>query len=323
MSLRPKPGRSFSFTIIELLTAIAVFSIILVIVVSITGQASNLWRNSTNKIEAFQSARTGFDLITRNLSQATLNTYLNYDNSTNPQYYLRVSELAYVNGPAGVGNMPGTAGCGEAVFFQAPLGYATNTAFDGELDSLMNTCGYFVSFNTNNTIPAHVSATQNHYRYRLMQLLVPSENNTIYVSSGNIGWFTNFISQAQPVADNVITLLVRPQDPAIIPSDITTNYVYDSTTNATTTPQPSTANQLPPFLQVTMVAIDEASAARLDNGSTSPAVINSALTTGGRFTNTGNYNRDMSGLEADLNQAHIRYTVFSSAVPIRESKWTK
>lgn len=324
MALHPHPSRVSSFTLVELLTAVAVLTIILVMVVSITGQASSIWKSSTGKIEAFQSARIGFDLLTRNLSQATLNTYLDYDNSTNPQYYLRKSELAFISGPAGAGTMPGMAGCGDAVFFQAPLGYATNTTLDSGLDSVMNTCGYYVSFTTNNTIPAHVVTTDNPYRYRLMQLLVPSEADTIYtLAAGNAGWFSSFTAQARPVADNIITLLVRPQDPSATPMDINPNYTYDSTTNATATPQPATANQMPPFVQVTMVAIDETAAKRLDNGSTPPSVISSALTTGGRFTSTVNYDTDLSGLESDLDRAHIRYTVFSSAVPIRESKWTK
>lgn len=294
---------------------------VLVVVLSVITQASSLWRTSTGKIAAFQSARAGFDLLTRSLSQATLNTYLDYDNPMNPSTYLRKSELAFVSGPASAAGFPGTLGCGQAVFFQAPLGYATNTTSYGKLESLMNTCGYYVAFTTNNAIPPHVAVSSNPLRYRLMQLLVPTENNTIYTASSS-AWFTGYTVQARPLADNIIALIVRPQDPgSVSPStpDLTTNYAYDSTKSAASLPQPPTANQMPPVVQVTLVAIDEASAKRLEESN--PGAIASALS--GKFQITTNYATDLSQLEDALSAQHIQYRIFSTAVPIRESKWTK
>lgn len=314
-----------AFTLIELLTAVAVFAVAMVIVFSIIGQASGLWRRSSSEIEAFQSARLAFDLLTRNLSQATLNTYLDYDNPTNASRYVRKSDLALVSGPAGLSGFPGSTNTGQAIFFQAPLSYATNTGVTGGLDMLLNTCGYYISFNTNNTYPPHAVAA-NPYRYRLMQLLVPAENNTIYAAS-NDAWFSTYSNQAQPIADNVIALIVRPQDPEATPSDLPDlngnyNYSYDSTAGATNNPQPATAQQLPPVLKLIMIAVDEASMNRLIKADgKEPQEIHDALV--GKFMDQRTFDSDLANLETSLAKNRINYRVFSSAVPLRESKWTK
>ncbi len=162
-----------------------------------------------------------------------------------------------------------------------------------------------------------------------MQMLVPAEDNTIYTATGD-GWFTDPALQSyfMPVADNIIALIVRPQDPGTTPpTDITSDYTYDANLNATNPAppspyqQPATAKQLPPLLQVTMVAIDEATAKRLDNGATQPVAISSALS--GKFTSVTSYTTDLQNLELALTNAHIAYKIFSSNVPLRESKWTK
>lgn len=308
------------FTLVELLVASSILVLLMGLVFSVISQTSLIWSRSMDKIESFKGARLAFETITTNLSQATLNTYLDYDNEVTPQYYLRKSELKFVSGAAGSGTLPGTANTGYAFFFQAPLGYTSGTTYNG-IELLLNTCGYFVSFTTNSSIPDHVVTGRNAYRYRLMQLLVPTESNNIYSTPD---WFfsQSQTSYAKPIADNVIALIVRPQDPGATATDLPNNqYPYDSTLNATVNPQPVTANQLPPVVQVTMVAIDESSAKRLENGSTEPAVIASALA--GKFTDPASYSTDLDALGKSLSSHRINYRVFSSAVPIRESKWTK
>ncbi len=148
------------------------------------------------------------------------------------------------------------------------------------MESLLNTCGYYVSFTTNQVLPPHIPAQADSYRYRLFQMLAPSEANTVYKANIGNGWFAAGSLQnsyATPVADNVIALIIRPQDPAASPADITTDFAYDSRLGATAKPQPVTANQLPPNLNVTMIVIDEASAKRFESGSQEPSIISSAL----------------------------------------------
>lgn len=312
--------RARAFTLLEVLVGTVVLALILVLMVSVLMQASSIWKGSSQKVEAFQSARMAFDLITRNLSQATLNTYLDYDNVTAPTRYYRKSELAFLLGSAGSNDLPGVAGSGQAVFFQAPLGYATNGPLHAGLESLLNNCGYFISFTTNAGVPAHVNASSNAWRFRLMQMLVPTEDDRVYQTNATRGWFTTHTNKALPIADNILALVIRPQDPSATPPDIG-NFDYDTRAVFSGTAQPDTSNQLPPVVQVTMIAIDENAANRITEGSSIPNEISGALS--GKFQTAANYDTDLAAVEKSLADQRIPYRVFSSAVPLRESKWTK
>jgi uncharacterized protein (TIGR02599 family) len=311
-----------AFTIVELLVATAILSLLLVVILSSVSNVSGIWRRASDKVKSFQDARLAFETITRSLSQATLNTYLDYDDANNPRQYLRKSDLKFISDSAGSGGMPGTQGAGQAVFFQAPIGYSARSDFQA-VSSLLNTCGFYVDYGPNASLPPHVSSGANSSRYRLMQLLVPTEQNDVFVSSGK-GWFSTYTSQARAIADNVVALIIRPQDPALTnsgqsgsaPND---EYAYDSTASAQSNPQPITANQLPPVVQVTMVAIDETSAVRL--GGDVSAKIGPMLS--GKFSDPALYESDLDSLTQALSSQGINYRVFTSAVPIRESKWTK
>ena len=69
MNFRGKAAFLNAFTILELLVAITVLSLILVVMLSLITQTSNVWRSSSARIEAFQSARRGFETLTRSLEQ--------------------------------------------------------------------------------------------------------------------------------------------------------------------------------------------------------------------------------------------------------------
>lgn len=313
-----------AFSLVELMVAVAVLAVMLGILFSVLSSASSLWRGTNDRIEAFQGARAAFDLIGRNLSRATLNTYFDYDNPNDPRRYLRQSELKFLAGPAG-GALPGTVSSGQAVFFQFPGSYTTNPAAYGGLKDLLNTCGYYVSYTTNTTIPGHVTNAANPFRFRLMQLLAPAEATSVYhpVAGGGNKWFADLSHHALPVADNIIALVVRLQDPAASPADVTDNYQYDSVQGATNDPQPVTANQLPPLAQITLVAIDEPSAKRLENGSTPPAAITAALAGKFQTQTEAAFSEDLAGLKEALSAAHINFRVFSTSVSLAESKWSR
>ncbi len=369
-----KGGRQRAFTLVELMVSVAVLVLLMAICFSILAQTSTVSKSATQKIDAFQGARLAFDLMTRQLAHATLNTYIDYDNPAAPQHYLRRSDLKFLIGPAGsplgAGTLPGTADTGQCIFFAGPAGRANSSSY-AAMDSLLNVCGYYVSFEdaAQSVMPPFIQNTlrgqQSHYRFCLMQLVVPTDQTgatgSLYplpaptttaqwtswqTGSHQYDWFSNFISGSSssssgPVllAENIIALIIRPRDPSVsltgatgqnpdLSSDNPNNpdYVYDSTENATTFPQPRTANQLPPVLEVTMIAIDEISALHLESGTNIPKAIASAL--GSRFKVAANFTSDLAAVEAALSstapgQPRIQYRVFSSTVPILEAKWTK
>jgi uncharacterized protein (TIGR02599 family) len=313
--------------------------VLVAILLQITTLASKTVTLSTQKLSAFASARTAFDVITRNLSQATLNTYLDYYDATGkrrtdvnsdinnttanfvPVSYGRASDLQFV-----VQSNQSNPSYGQEVYFQSPRAYSTNGSIQS-VQGLLNACGYYVQFGNSNLIqPTSVAGYK--YRYRLMQGMEPTENLRVFASTAlsttgtttdsSNNWITNITNGAAtrsvdltPLANNVIALVVWPRlsyndDPTgdkLLPA--THAYQYDSQANvapATSAPydQALTADQLPPNVQVTMVVIDEASATRVQGTSTAPPMdIEDDLKN--KFLNADSYATDLSSLAKALS----------------------
>lgn len=68
--LRARPG----FSLLELMVSMAVLSLVMLVLLSITGTTQSIWKQTSQRIDSFQVARSGFESMTRRLSQATLNT---------------------------------------------------------------------------------------------------------------------------------------------------------------------------------------------------------------------------------------------------------
>ncbi len=318
----PARSRGGGFTIIEILVASAVLMLILGIILTLVNQTSSVVRRASDRISEFQAARASFDLITQNLSQATLASYWDYDNPTSPTKYLRTSQLHFLIGEAGVSPFPGQSGAGQAVFFQAPVGVSTDAGKYGGLDGLLNVCGYFIKYGNDNALPSPFSSIPK-YRYRLMQAIQPSEAVGVYNAPTGDTWVQSAAASAVPIADNIILLAAWPRkatndDPA--GSSLTDDFSYDSRKSSTSVPQPETANQLPPVVQITIVAIDEASANRYCTSTSPPDELAGLLTGLFNVSNEDQFSKDLSTLKGRLSDKGVNYRVFTSLVPIRESK---
>src|SRR5579862_8212439 len=66
------------FTLIEMLVATFVLVIILGMTLQITNYANDLFLRTRKRIDTFQESRAGFEVMTRKVSQAMLNTYWDY-----------------------------------------------------------------------------------------------------------------------------------------------------------------------------------------------------------------------------------------------------
>ena len=250
-----------AFTLTEVLVSSALIVAIMALMLQTVDQTRRTIESTTGRVTQFQSARIAFEAMTRNLSQATLNTYwdLDKDVNKNPVRYRRQSDLHFVSGRAystanGSGGAPpkffggaggsATAGQeqseevfpGHAVFFQAPLGFTsaeTGTGINASrnyaaLTNMLATVGYYVKWDKDQSLPPFVSADANmvadRYRYRLMEVLQPGETNMIFNNS-NYTEISNLPGgQQSPYrwATDWIQVALGRQD---LPNQIVQNYV--------------------------------------------------------------------------------------------------
>ena len=342
---------------VELMVSTALIAVIALLLVTMTNSTAATWRYTTGRIEQFRGADTAFEAMTRRLSQATLNTYWDYEYPNNdrakpPSKYVRQSDLRFITGSMTNPNVSvqkrlltttAPRRPTQGVFFQAPLGYVDDATNFSGLDNLLNTWGYYVEFRDETLArPAFVTQPAR-YRYRLMELMQPSNSLSIYnYTSGKAAtytakdWFTAALptSAVAPIAgatpllvhalaDNVIALVVLPRlskkDETSTGKTLSKDYSYDSTsTNTDADINPK--SQLPPIVQVTLVAIDENSAARMANGVTPPAL---DATLDAIFLDSTKFDADLVTLQKSLTDQRISYRVFTSNVSIRGAKWSR
>jgi uncharacterized protein (TIGR02599 family) len=396
-----RPGRR-GFTLVEMLVAMTVLAIMVGLIFTIGSDTNKMWTQANRRIEQFQSARNAFESLTRNLSQASLNTYYDYYDAngkrrdvTNgnfiPSTYGRATDLEFVsglpgnapNGATGLASGGATSASSKAapgqfthaVFFAAPLGYTQIT--DGSspnytftengqssnlggplppLDKLLCATGYYIQYSQAPSTPSFFSSADpnaQYYRFRLMQVLVPTEYFSLYSAFSNASnanasggilsnswipgiWTSGNYSTGwvHQVASNIIALIISPEDPNYVaagytqqgPTYLAPNYNYDTSYNTggiAGLTKPSFA-QLPPVLHIAMVAIDEASALKLGNLSTPPT----NLFQGAPFTDATKFETDLATLQANLsgtngtNKIQMNCRIFDTRIALRESKFS-
>jgi uncharacterized protein (TIGR02599 family) len=239
---------SQAFTLVEMLLSMTVLAILLLVITGVINQTQKAWSYTSARTTQFREARFAFDLLTRYLSQATLNTYWNYDkdivsildSNQLPTKYVRQSELQFISGQSsklitapGSGAPDATKLPYHSVFFQAPLGITEETSHDS-FQNLLAGRGYFVQFGSDDGFkPPFV--TQSRYRYRLMEYSPTTEKNMIYWNRSQVPprpvneWFkaagaviakSDELGGAtadairggtRPVAENIIGLIIAPK----------------------------------------------------------------------------------------------------------------
>ncbi len=245
----------------------------------------------------------------------------------------------------------------HAVFFQAPFGITQTAGYKG-FETMLNTWGYYLEYSDDSTgrpaiLPPNFPPAR--WRYRLMEFRQPSENMMIFTKSSGPGsrtystreWFRTPMGSnppVRPVADNIIALIITPRlaraDEAAVKVGSTGNdesplapaYLYDSAPFATP-PAGDTRykdgrlnpiHQLPPLLDVTMVAIDETTASRMNfTATTSDAFdLKTKFIKGADFDKDLRLNPTGTSLEETLINKGASYRIMRTSVLIRGAKWS-
>lgn len=197
-----------AFTLVELLLSMTVLAILLVLVTNVVSVIEKGWSRTNSRTSQFREARSALDTLSRNLSQATLNTYWAnaYDvlgaDTLNQQIskaksFIRNSELQFVSGQ--ISHLLTGANddyVSHGVFFQAPFGITSMaTVQQGQLANTENMVnllcgrGYFVKWGDDSAFrPSFL--TGNRFvpvrsRFRLMEYCPTAEMNKIYYDPTN------------------------------------------------------------------------------------------------------------------------------------------
>ncbi len=215
---------------------------------AITNSSFSLWKSTSGSIKMFAAARTAYGIMGTRLSQATLNTYLDYyDVSWNrrpadaaasiasyvaftPARYGRASDLHFYSGPAAT--VLGGSQQGDGVFFFAPMGYSNNNSTYADVPNLLNAIGYYVEWGSDqNYRPTFLSSLPQRYRYRLIENVLPTQSFNASAGgypaftaspstyAGYMKWITAGLATPAPtgssvksvLAENVIALIARPE----------------------------------------------------------------------------------------------------------------
>lgn len=360
MKARPQPLAAHSaFTLIEMLTSTAILAMIIIACMTSLGTLQRSFVQSRSKVDQFREARVAFELISRNLAQATLSSYWDYyftetqsnvppaSGSGAPAAYIRQSDLHFVSGRAAA--LLGADGAanttpGHAVFFQAPLGL---TQDGSSLGSLLNARGYAVKFLSDEAgrppfINRDVIPVK--HRYRLVEFRPPAEKvagitdgNTIYAKPDT--WYKhNLTSSMRVVADNILLLILSPrvsdqQLSGVSPWAIAPQYRYnsadpDNRTDAVESlalrtdgsAAQGTQHLLPPIVNVTLVAADEVSLQRWI-GIRGSEPVDILQESGATFYDASLYDSDLARLSDYLLKQKLNYYIFNAAVPLRNARW--
>lgn len=322
------------FTLVELLVAMTILGVMLLLLAQLLDSVQRAWNYSESRVSQFREARVAFDVIAKNLSQASLNTYWDYEYDSNNivKNYKRQSELHFITLRGGdLGSTQDGEILGHSIFFQAPLGFSNKYR---NLNNLFVSRGYYLVFGSDERFKPSIVKAEPKYRFKIMEYRPPAEDNQIYIDGDEervrggapkyTKWYKDRLEKfSNPLAENIVGLVISPRDTLELAQEnqtdtysrIAKNYTFDSNEH----PDKRFVQQVPPLVRITMVAIDEPSAIRLasENGKSMPNLVDKSY-----FNETSRFAEDVKRLKADLEQKGISHKVFSTMVAIRSSKWS-
>ena len=269
-----------------------------------------------------------------------------------PSAYVRQSELQFQSGPAT--RLIGTPASpsrypGHALFFQAPLGLSRDHP---GLGTLLNARGYYVEFDSDETDKPPFIVERGlplSYRYRLMEYRPPAERsvagkipyqgNAIYQKPED--WFRQDISTAsRVVAENILLLIASPRVPDAVASAakrdpwwVAPRYNYNSLDRDNSTVDvedvrlrsdgsvdQGTQHLLPPLVDLTMVAVDEASA-KLWTEKRANQPVSLLLEAEAPFASAARREEDLEKLKVYLTREKLNYRIFTATIAMRQARW--
>ncbi len=333
-----------------------VLAIFLALMVTLTTGVQNLWRQGSDRSTTFSNAQAGMVTLRQTIAQATLHTYFDYPADDGEGNAENLSEnagrqpssaLHFISGPVAqvMSNTGAVSSSGKAspvthaIFFQAPLGYTAPDSDYYGLSGLLNTTGFYIVYGPDSDYDPEfrpAQTTDDMLRYRLMQVLVPTEEMGVIDSTSQAGYNRQWLDdidvrpqggRTHVVAENIVALVILPKLPVeydLEGDDLAPQYLYDSRSWLTESPAnpktpPETGldlelavkDSLPPMIELILVAVDETSVRRAqEDDSLSPR----SLKLNELFQDAGKIEEDLNTLKARLTQADANHRVLRSEI---------
>lgn len=324
--------KATAFTLIELLVSIVILLLVLVTLLQFMTNVERAWKRTAE--DPFADAEDAFETIANRLANATLEPYQDYADSSGafrtngasaflPDHLARRSDLAFVcgasSGTTGWLSGSGRTGVGDGLFFVSPQGYTQTEAHVG-LERLLNTLGYFVEFSDESAAPPFILSITHRWRWRLKEVMQPSEALGIYTQSTSMPWVQAAVQPGAPIsilAENVAALVVLPERAADdAGAALAPDYHYDSRDTGNSL----TRNQLPPRVRLVLVAIDEGSARILanENGMQPPLLIPADL-----FVDASKMDADLASLDAQMTAQKISHRILQREILLPAASWSE
>ncbi len=256
-SLLTSHFKTSAFSLTEVMVATSILMLMMTMVMVMINNTSLVWKRSLSQ-SSFQGVQGALNSIANRIGKATLNSYLEYygtvgvesprrrvqGQSFTPTSYNYASDLHFRNDQAS-NLIKDVKTQTQAVFFQAALGLSHDPDKYRALGSLLNTCGYYIEYGSDEeTRPGFLAELGDRipirYRYRLMEVVQPAELFNVYkhtlptgqdadndysgkagptYQSGDAGWLNDLDlagtanvrnCQKHVLVENIIALLFVP-----------------------------------------------------------------------------------------------------------------
>lgn len=363
MVKRRKLTGGAAFTLVELMVAMGAVALLAAVLFALISRFTENVRATRSTAEGFAVAQRAFETLTRRIGQATLNSYWeSHVVSGTLRRYQRVSELRFACGPMQTGKnalddlntkVPQTRPS-HGIFFQATTGQtglASDPALSG-LENLLNTWGYFVEVGPDELKPPGFlppQAVAKRIAPRLMELREPTQQLCVYrYTSGSANKYAGFEWLRTPLADralvrtvaeNIAALTILPKLSAqetarLLPGAteeerdafLAPELFYHSATAPPPAIEPARnmRHRLPATVEITMVALDAATVARLYRSDDyDPLKLRDAFHDSRTLRaelQLDPAHPEYDSLERRLIAARANYRLFTATVPIRSAQ---
>ena len=338
-------SQAVAFSVLELLVAMTILSLLLALVLSMLNMTQATWRQVTSTSSQFREAGLAIETMRRRLRQAVLNTYYDYERETPdspPINYRRASELHFISGPT----QRIVSGASEetypthSVFFAAPFGFTSEKAKYETFSETMNAWGFFIQYGDDKAdLPPFLrNIVSERYSFRLKEFRQPTEDLELFENASTSGngadtsaaarqWYSEWVRDktarfTRTLADNIVALVIMPMrasggrgepDTSIAPL-----YEYDSRSGSSDPEATdSTLHLLPPLLRVTVVAFDQETLTRIGLDINAPEIVDPQW-----FKRAERYDQDIKSMEESFNDDGYGFRIFTTVFPMRAGRWS-